>query len=63
MPEAPFNGYAAIISDEPIPGVRSFRIYGPYETADEAFLAGKATGRDHGYLPIRRPEDISKENR
>jgi hypothetical protein len=68
--------YVAIVTSEPIIGIPSNRIYGPYDTSGEAWSAllgaGITTQRDGktglasgwsgaGVLPLRDVETIVKE--
>lgn len=58
--------YVAIVIDEPIAGVPSHRVYGPFDTAQEALAAfpvgSLPEGTYSGYLLLRGPEEVVKEN-
>ena len=60
-----FVGYAAIVWDEPIEGVKSHRLYGLFLNSDAAWEALKelkpSLGR--GVLPIRARDELLEENR
>jgi hypothetical protein len=63
------NGYVAIITSEPIPGVPSHRLYGPYETREAALnalrdedITTKWGFSSTGVLPLR-PVDTLKDER
>lgn len=57
--------YVALVVDEPLPGFPSHRLYGPFNTSDEAVAAlGAHPLPDYvskGVFLLRGPEEIAKE--
>lgn len=69
----PYNGWLAMVVDEPIAGVPSHRHYGPFESSEQAWEALAEAGlsslshlpvHDHhtiGVLPLRQPAQMTQE--
>lgn len=61
----PYNGYVVLCWDEPIEGLPSHRIYGPFNERDEALSEGEAlsqrTELTVAVLPLRQPAQMEQE--
>lgn len=62
----PYNGYVVLCWDEPIEGLPSHRIYGPYKERDEAWEEGKALSQRSdtltvAVLPLRQTAQMEQE--
>lgn len=66
------NGYVAIVADEPIGGLPSYRLYGPFVTREAAHLALSDAGLTNGgvthpelhstgVLPLRPIDSLPEE--
>lgn len=60
--------YVAAVMDEPIPGVPSVRVYGPFATSADALaeiasnhVQERCPEMTTGYLLLRHPDEIAKE--
>lgn len=61
------TGYIVILESEPIKGVPSLRVYGTWETRDEALTALHAIPTlggfsNSGVLPLRQPNQLKNES-